>query len=216
MAEKRKHPYIWVTWLSKIMAGEQACLWASWFKAHHQNYRKAEGDFDLARWNMEHTRLLVQTRMELARHGATVRVESQNAFQHAHADGVVLAGKPDIVALDDVEATVVDCKTGRPKISDRIQVQIYMYVLPICFPRLALYTMHGRVIYPDHQVEIQPAAADEGFGKHLDYFLDLIASKSAPLQTASVSECRFCDITREDCAERVERAGCVSLTTITE
>jgi hypothetical protein len=211
MAEKRKQPYIWVTWLSKIMAGEQACLWASWFKAHHQNYRKAEGDFDLARWNIEHTRLLVQTRMELARQGATVRVESQNAFQYPHADGVILAGKPDIVALDDITATVVDCKTGRPKVSDRIQVQIYMYVLPVCFPKLALYGMRGRVVYPDHHVDIPPAAADEEFGKHLNYFLDLIASEPAPMQAASPSECRFCDITVDDCAERVERGGCVSL-----
>jgi len=211
MAEKRKQPYIWVTWLSKIMAGEQACLWASWFKAHHQNYRKAEGNFDLARWNMEHTRLLVQTRMELARRGVTARVESQNAFQYQHANGAILAGKPDIVALDDITATVVDCKTGRPKVSDRLQVQIYMYVLPICFPKLALYRVHGRIVYPDHHVDIAPAAAGENFGKHLDYFLDLLASESAPMQTASLSECRFCDITGTDCSERVERGGCVSL-----
>jgi hypothetical protein len=211
MVEKRKHPYIWVTWLSKIMAGEQACLWASWFKTHHQNYRKAEGNFDLARWNVEHTRLLVRTRMDLARHGSTVRTETQNAFQHSCAHGVILAGKPDIVALDDITATVIDCKTGRPKLSDRIQVQIYMYVLPICFPKLALYSMRGQVVYSDHHVEIPPGTADESFGKHLDYFIDLLASDSAPMRAPSLSECRFCDITMADCAERAEPANLTSL-----
>lgn len=211
MTQKRKQPYVWVTWLSKVMAGEQACLWASWFKAHHQNFQKAESDFNLARWNLEHTRLLVQTRLELARQGATVRVESQNSFQYHHAGGVVLAGKPDIVALDDTTATVVDCKTGRPKVSDQIQVQIYMYVLPICFSKLSLYTFKGRVVYPNHHVDIPPSAADAGFGKHLDYFMDLIAAESAPMQTPSLSECRFCDITMADCSERMQREGCVSL-----
>jgi PD-(D/E)XK nuclease superfamily len=151
--------------------------------------------------------------MELARGGATVQVESQNSFQYRRPGGVTLAGKPDIVALDDTTATVVDCKTGRPKISDQIQVQIYMYVLPICFPRLALYGVHGRVVYPDHQVEIAATAADEHFGKHLDYFLELIASDSPPMSAASPSECRFCDITRDDCPERVEGAALAQLQT---
>ena len=126
MCCKRKSPYIWVTWLSKVMAGEQACLWASWFKAHHQNFEKADSDFDLTRWNVEHTRLLVQTRTELAARLAEVRVESQNSFQYSHASGAVLAGKPDIVAIEGMDAVVIYCKTGRPKVSEHIQVKIYM------------------------------------------------------------------------------------------
>ncbi len=203
MCSKRKSPYIWVTWLSKVMAGEQACLWASWFKTHHQNFQKADSDFDMARWNVEHTRLLVRVRTELAARRVEVRVESQNSFQYAHASGAVLAGKPDIVAIEGMDVVVIDCKTGRPKVSDQLQVQIYMFVLPVCFPKLAMYTVRGRVIYPGNKVEIAPAAVDGGFAAHLDYFIELIASEKPPFLAPSASECRFCDITALDCPSRV-------------
>jgi len=36
MSVLRRSPYIWVTWLTKLMAGEAQCEWASWFKAHHK------------------------------------------------------------------------------------------------------------------------------------------------------------------------------------
>jgi hypothetical protein len=203
MTVKRKQPYVWVTWLSKIMAGEQACLWASWFKTHHQDYPKMEGDFDLARWNLEHTRLLVGTRAQLCRPGVEVRVESQNAFRHRHASGALLAGKPDILAIEDDEAVVIDCKTGRPRMSDQLQVQIYMAILPACFPRLRNRTLRGRVVYGEHARDIPADAIDARFREHLDYFVNLLASQSPPCAAPSTRECLFCDITAKDCPNRV-------------
>lgn len=205
MSRPRRQPYIWVTWLSKIMAGEQSCIWASWFKAHHQDYNKLQGSFDLARWNIEHTRLLTEYRAELGRNGATVRVETQNSFQYGHASGAVIAGKPDIVALRDSIATVCDCKTGRPKTSDRVQVMMYMYLLPVCFPELAAYTVEGRIIYPGSKVDIPPSAVDDRFARNLDYFVSLTSAADAPCCAPSHAECRFCDITRIDCPNRYER-----------
>ena len=32
---ERSNPFIWVSWLSKLMAGEKQCEWASWFRAHY-------------------------------------------------------------------------------------------------------------------------------------------------------------------------------------
>jgi hypothetical protein len=203
MTTKRKQPYIWVTWLSKIMAGEQACLWASWFRAHHQNYEKVDSGFDLAAWNLDHTRLLVETRADLMAAGAEVRVEGQNRFHYRYPSGVVLAGKPDLLALEEGEAVVLDCKTGRPRVSDRLQVQIYMAVLPACFPELANYPVRGCVVYGDHEIDIPPGAVDARFRKNLDYFVRLIASESPPPKAPNYRECLFCDITENDCSSRV-------------
>jgi hypothetical protein len=203
MTVKRRQPYVWVTWLSKVMAGEQACLWASWFKAHHQDYPKIEGNFDLARWNLEHTRLLVQTRSQLNGRWAEVRVESQNAFRYRHASGALLAGKPDIIAWENGQAVVMDCKTGRPKMSDLLQVQIYMQVVPQCVPELRDCTMHGRVVYAEHARDIPPEAVDARFGELVDYFLNLIASEFPPCKAPSTRECLFCDITESDCPSRL-------------
>ncbi len=31
MALPREHPYIWATWLARLLAGEAHCEWAGWF-----------------------------------------------------------------------------------------------------------------------------------------------------------------------------------------
>ena len=35
MAVPRETPYIWTTWLPRLLTGENSCEWAVWFKAHH-------------------------------------------------------------------------------------------------------------------------------------------------------------------------------------
>ena len=63
MATKRDGVFVWITWLSRVMAGEQNCEWASWFKAHYEKYDKAPSDFDTAKWNIEHTLQLRRLRI---------------------------------------------------------------------------------------------------------------------------------------------------------
>src|SRR5207249_12022741 len=64
MAEKRDGVFVWITWLARVMVGEQNCEWASWFKAHYENYDKAASDFDTAKWNIDHTRQLRRLQLE--------------------------------------------------------------------------------------------------------------------------------------------------------
>lgn len=35
MTRKREGPYVWATWLSRMMVGEACCQWAPWFKTHN-------------------------------------------------------------------------------------------------------------------------------------------------------------------------------------
>ena len=67
-----------------------------------------------------------------------MRVEGPNSFKYRYVSGAVIAGRPDIIALDGGTALVCDCKTGRPRTADRIQVTIYLYLLPFCFTDLGL------------------------------------------------------------------------------
>jgi hypothetical protein len=185
------------------MAGEQACIWASWFKAHYQGYDKVESDFDLARWNLEHTRLLLRTRAQLAKTSARITIESENAFRYEYGNGIVLAGKPDLVVVEGRDALVIDCKTGKPRVSDRIQVKIYMHLLPKCFPELAQCTVRGRLVYRQHVIDIDPSSVDDAFAEHINFFVKLVAGKKPPFKAPSNGECRFCEITKADCDERV-------------
>ena len=62
MTRRRSGPYIWVTWLSRLLVGDRSCEWSSWFKAHHRYYDRMPSDFDaftsifwrMARHGLEH------------------------------------------------------------------------------------------------------------------------------------------------------------------
>ena len=102
-------PYIWVTWLPRLLTGESSCEWASWFKAQHDgnSWPKMPSDFDLTQWLTDHTALLNESRATWERQGYSVLTEDQNHFT-LRGSSAVLAGKPDLVARKGDEATVVD------------------------------------------------------------------------------------------------------------
>ena len=58
MAVPRETPYIWATWLPRLLTGENSCEWAVWFKAHHQGWTRQPSQFDQTQWLLDHTALL--------------------------------------------------------------------------------------------------------------------------------------------------------------
>ena len=47
-AAQREFPYIWATWLPRLLTGENSCECAVRYKAHHQNWEGVPSDFDQA------------------------------------------------------------------------------------------------------------------------------------------------------------------------
>ena len=116
MATERPRPYICVTWLTKLMAGENQCEWASWFRGHYE-WDKVRSDFDVTEWATEHNELLHERQKELQAEGVTVYTEDQNSFRVEGKTGIVVSGKADIVAVTEGFAFVEDCRRGtRPSI----------------------------------------------------------------------------------------------------
>ena len=62
LAQRREHPYIWATWLPRLLTGENSCEWTAWFKAHHRNWTRTPSDFNQAQWLLDHTALLNKQR----------------------------------------------------------------------------------------------------------------------------------------------------------
>ena len=62
LAQRREHPYMWATWLPKLLTGENSCEWTAWFKAHHRNWTRTPSDFNQAQWLLDHTALLNKQR----------------------------------------------------------------------------------------------------------------------------------------------------------
>jgi len=203
MATRRTDPYIWVTWLTKLLAGESTCEWSAWFRAHHKNYDKLPIDFDLARWTIEHNELVNARREQLLDEGYEVTVEDENAFKRIGQTGIVVSGKPDLLAIRDGAGIVEDCKTGRPRTSDQLQVLVYMLLLPIKNPRCEGISLSGRIVYKTSSVDIPASGLDEAFRSR---FVDLarrVGGESPLPKHPAWSECRWCDIGPADCLYRV-------------
>ena len=125
MAERKEHPYIWTTWLTRLLSGDSSCEWAAQFRAHHESksYSKVSSGFDAARWQMEHTALLNRARAEMELTGANVYIEGQNFFT-LRGRTATLSGKPDLVSIEGNTGVIADAKTGQQSISHQIQVLI--------------------------------------------------------------------------------------------
>jgi predicted RecB family nuclease len=206
MTIKREGLYIWVTWLSRLMAGEAKCQWAPWFRTHYTEFVKAPSDFQLAVWQAEHTQLLDKIVNERTALQEGIYVENQNSFKVPTSSGSMIAGKPDLVTIDkDGKRRVFDAKTGKSKQSDTIQLMLYMMLLPHV-------TMHakqeftGYLVYKTHTSEIPMSAIDSNFRGLVKHFLTILESDTPPGRVSSEIECKFCEITKADCPDKIETA----------
>jgi hypothetical protein len=67
MAERRMDgPYIWVTWLTRLLVGENSCEWAVWFRAQHEgwSWTKVPKGFDQVSWQLAHTTRVNEVRQQ--------------------------------------------------------------------------------------------------------------------------------------------------------
>ena len=205
MAVKRDHPYIWTTWLTRLLSGDSSCEWAAQFRAHHEtkSYSKVSSGFDAARWQMEHTALLNKARAEMESTGANVYIEGQNFFT-LRGKTATLSGKPDLVSIEGNTGVIADAKTGQQSISHQIQVLIYMYALPKALPQYRDVTFEGKLVYPDEEVFIPSDGVNDGFVTELGGLITRLADSDLAIRTPSKQECSFCNITIADCDERID------------
>jgi len=98
---------------------------------------------------------------------------------------------------------IEDCKTGRPRTSDQLQVLVYMLLLPIRNPRCENITLSGRVVYKTNSVDIPASGLDDTFqGRFVEMVHKVGGDKPLP-KLPAWTECRWCDIGPSDCLYRV-------------
>ncbi len=215
MKTLRKVPFIWPTWITKLIAGEDNCFFKSWLKCHYQNYDKTPSDFNSAMWNIAHTKILRSRVDTLTDKGYRVLIEDQNSFKLDYCsntgDSCVISAKPDILAFgrnaDGTEfAEISDAKSGKPKTSDSVQVYIYQILLGLAVPGYEKMKFSGCVVYKEGvpNVEIPNTIADDaGLRDQIFTTVDkIIGPEVACRKTPSRMECRFCDIARSECSAK--------------
>ena len=201
MLTRRDSPYIWVTWIAKLLAGENSCEWAAWFKAHHQGYEKAT-DTDFNNWRLEHTAIIHRVRDDIRDDGA-LTIENQNRFT-MKGKVATLGGCPDLVLVNGTKGTVYDVKSGQRRPAHDAQVLVYMWALPRAFKKFADVQFDGKLIYPNDEVDVPKSALDQRFQDSLVEMIGRISSPTPAIRVPSSTECGFCEITETDCGEKVE------------
>ena len=198
-------PYVWVTWLLRLLSGESSCEWSSWFKAQHEgwSWSRMPSDFDQTGWLLNRTTLLNEQRQSWEQQGYSVLIEGQNSF-NLRGSSAVLAGKPDLVARRRDQITGIDAKTSRPSPTHTALVLIYMYALPRALERYEGLRIAGQVAYPDHVVDIPADEVDGRFVENLGGLFRRLASQMPARRVPSPGECRFCEFTPADCTERAD------------
>lgn len=213
--EARKSPFVWVTWVTGLLAGDDSCTFAPWFKAHHKYDKVARDDNALKQWKAGHAEMVKKRAAELTKAGYTVFLEDQNKFSLVGNTGITLSGTPDIVAVwpdvpgsliavPEIDALVVDCKSGKRRDKDYWQVCIYMMALPHTHPALKDRRVHGEVRYKDGPLKIHPDEEEEVRDRIVKQVRDSGGSGPPPAAVPSKRECKFCDISKADCARRIE------------
>lgn len=193
MADKpRKRPYIWVSWLTKLLAEEDYCWYKAWFKAHFK-YDRTPDDADredfFAEYTRRHDELTSRANKRLQASGFVTRVEDASEFRLA-GKSADLAGKPDLVGIKDTHAVVIDAKAGKKRDSDHWQVLIYIFGLGLSW--LQGFSISGRIEYKDGPENVKQLGKREQ-----DMIVEAINRVSGDIElppTPSPGECRFCDV----------------------
>jgi len=205
MTVPRDGSYIWVTWITGLMAADRHCEWSAWFRAHFQGFDKVPTDFDLAAWKAAHGEMVRSRAEELRKQGYGVFVEDQNKFS-LKGKAATLGGVPDLVAVRDGQGLVVDCKSGKQRDSDWFQVLTYMFVLPLTHKACRGIGLAGEVQYRDSRRRIEPQKLTDELKGLISATIERVGGEAPLPKVPSLGECRFCDLTVADCPERVEEA----------
>lgn len=214
VSPKRGKSYLWVSWLTSLLAGDDTCLLQPWLKVHYRFPEVDHGSFDLSAWKAQHAAMVELERLKLESESWSYTVEDQNTFK---LDGTtaIIGGKPDLIASRDGAVRVIDLKGGKKRGSDYQQVLIYMFALPRIaghYPR----NLHGEVVYrpevaPRHVV--QPTELTPEWIASLAALVRRLASRERPVPRPSARECAFCKVPASLCPQRVDEPAVMAGTT---
>jgi hypothetical protein len=198
--KERSKPEYWVTWLTSLMAGENSCYWAAQYKGRYQYYDKQprEDQSSLATWEVNHTALLNELIDEYMVKSQQILIEGQTKWCISGTRANI-TGKMDLVTIGP--NTVIDAKSGEPKSSHVVQMQIYLlaiewHAVPALKDVQGPFT--GILRYPNnHDVVVDPPS--ESFKGRLALLINRLGD-SEQFKIPSEFECNFCNI--KDCDKR--------------
>lgn len=195
--DSRRHgtKYCYATWITGVLAGTDHCAWKPWYRSTYRYAKLVDINKQaLDAWIVEHNAMVEARVAALKVDGWTVTVEEENAFK-LKGRTVLLAGKPDIVAFRELDALIIDEKSGAPRPSDEWQVLLYMFAIPrVGHLQQRRANVRGEVEYRGSSLSVPLTRLDAAASTRIVATLQAIGSEAEPARTPSLTECAFCDI----------------------
>ena len=80
----------------------------------------------------------------------------------------------------------------------------YMYALPLAMDQYHGAHIAGEIYYPNRIQRVPQGGLDQGFLNRLITLIHRVAAPDPPQPVPSGPECRFCELTIDDCPVRVD------------
>ena len=180
-----------VSVLSKVMVGQETCLFKIWHRMRHKEKDETVSK-KLALWIANHTKMVTDLSIGL-KEG---RLSREKWLAIEILKGTLL-GKPDLIHVKDNSVTVYECKSGKRNEADCIQLLVYLYILDKLKP-YGDKMLTGLLCYDTITIKYSVEDVPKNFGSQIEYYFDLLLNEEQPPRCVGDS-CRLCLI---DCDKR--------------
>jgi CRISPR/Cas system-associated exonuclease Cas4 (RecB family) len=198
LPDRRGQPFVWITWLTRLLSGEDKCEWPLLMRSRF--WMPKEPVTDRMREYQDAHRQLVKMRVaELEHQGLYVNVEDDNKLAHKGKSGTMLTGIPDIAVIQPSTMTYEECKSGKRRPSDHVQVLLYAQLAK---QNRVDKEITGNIVYLDGIESVEMTRLSEITHGFVD-LMSRINSENVP-RRPSPMECRFCKV-RSFCDERADQ-----------
>jgi len=181
-----------ISQISKLISGDDPCLFKYWYAIRHKDIGKKEDlSPELVQWRIRHNQVVSNIIEDVQKLGGKAgEFKREKWVKLALSKDDMLVGKADIIHENNKSIHLYECKGGNPCSSDAIQLLIYLYVLT----KEESYKdkeLKGILGYKDYQKQYSVSDIPEGIQELIDKYSKILISNSPP-QKYEGSSCRFC------------------------
>jgi|LGOV01.1.fsa_nt_gb hypothetical protein len=179
--------------LSKLISGDETCLFKIWYKMRHREDTEGMSK-KLVEWKVNHTKMMLDLGNKLEMKGGIIKKEDSIKLDVLKG---TLVGRVDLFHITDDEVVIYDCKSGRQNISHHLQMMIYLYMVD----KLKLYkgkTLRGVIHYKDKNINYDLSEILDDVPSSIERYINILLDDSAPSAFVG-SSCEWCDI---ECEKR--------------
>ncbi|MFH1283015.1 MAG: Dna2/Cas4 domain-containing protein [bacterium] len=181
---------MYVTSLSKLLAGEENCLFKIWYKM--RNKIQDEISKELVLWKMNHTSMLNELIKTLK--DGEIKREFWLGLDILNGN---LRGSIDLLHIKDEMVEIHECKSGQERHSDQLQILIYLFM----FKKMDSYKdkeIKGILHYNERDVHFNLNDIPDDLQILIEKQAEILLNDDPPNKYAGGS-CKWCKI---DCESK--------------